>query len=168
MSEGTIDVRLIRRLNGYACSSRYLGLMRLASRLGDGPIWYILIAAVTVGEKFAGWTGVHLALLGLCNTLIYYTLKVSLKRARPFATHQGIRALAEPMDAYSLPSGHTMHAVAFAIAASSFYPALALVLAPFAALTAVSRVALGLHYPSDVLLGAIIGAATAAVSLSLV
>lgn len=168
MSVNTLDVRLSRKLNGYARSSRYLGLMRITSRLGDGLLWYLLLALVTVTEKFTGGTGLYLALLGLGNTLIYVLLKAALKRARPFVTHQGVLALVEPMDAYSLPSGHTMHAVAFAIAGSAFYPVLGFVLIPFALLTAISRVALGLHYPSDVLLGAIVGTSTAAVLLVVV
>jgi len=51
--------------------------------------------------------------------------------------------------------------------ASVGYPALALVLVPLALLVALSRVVLGLHYPSDVLAGALIGCGMAFASLSL-
>jgi undecaprenyl-diphosphatase len=76
----------------------------------------------------------------------------------------GTRAL----DRYSFPSGHTLHAVSFTILAVHSFPELAWLLVPFAALIAASRVVLGLHYPSDVAAGALIGAALATLSMVLV
>jgi undecaprenyl-diphosphatase len=69
--------------------------------------------------------------------------------------------------AYSFPSGHTLHAVAFTLVALAYWPWLAPLLVPFTLLTAASRVALGLHYPSDVLAGASLGAGIAAASLAI-
>jgi undecaprenyl-diphosphatase len=77
----------------------------------------------------------------------------------------GMRRYVEPRDEFSFPSGHTLHAVAFAGIAVWYFPALALLLLPFVVLTALSRIALGLHYPSDVVAGAGIGAAVALGSL---
>jgi membrane-associated phospholipid phosphatase len=56
-----------------------------------------------------------------------------------------------PLDEFSFPSGHTLHAVSFTIVALAYYPWLAPLLVPFTAGVALSRVVLGLHYPSDVL-----------------
>jgi undecaprenyl-diphosphatase len=78
-----------------------------------------------------------------------------------------VRAGADPLDPFSFPSGHTLHAVAFSVVAIVFYPVLAWVLVPFTVLVAVSRVVLGLHYPSDVLAGAALGALISAASLNL-
>jgi undecaprenyl-diphosphatase len=77
---------------------------------------------------------------------------------------QSIAAGAPVLDTFSFPSGHTLHAVAFTLVACSYYPGLTAVLMPFTLLTAASRVVLGLHYPSDVLAGAAIGAAVALAS----
>lgn len=52
-----------------------------------------------------------------------------------------------PLDEFSFPSGHTLHAVAFSLVAMAHYPVLAWALVPFTASVAVSRVVLGLHYP---------------------
>ena len=76
-----------------------------------------------------------------------------------------IRAWIAPLDEFSFPSGHTLHAVAFSIVAVAHYPLLAVVLLPFTACVALSRVVLGLHYPSDVLAAIGIGSTLAATSL---
>jgi undecaprenyl-diphosphatase len=55
--------------------------------------------------------------------------------------------------------------VAFSIVAISHYPSLALLLVPFTACVALSRVVLGLHYPSDVLAALAMGSALATISL---
>ena len=73
-----------------------------------------------------------------------------------------------PLDEFSFPSGHTLHAIAFSSVAVAHYPWLAWPLAPFVALVAASRVVLGLHYPSDVLAASVIGTALASLSLWLV
>jgi len=70
-----------------------------------------------------------------------------------------------PLDEFSFPSGHTLHAVTFTIIALAYAPLLAPLLLPFALLVAASRVVLGLHYPSDVLAATLIGCGLGAVSL---
>jgi len=81
--------------------------------------------------------------------------------------NRAITSNARPLDQFSFPSGHTLHAVAFTTIAIAHYPQLAFLLIPFAFLVALSRMVLGLHYPSDVLAGAAIGAAIAGISLVL-
>ena len=89
-------------------------------------------------------------------------MKLAFHRARPVFDQPLLT-----LSSYSFPSGHTMHSFAFALILSAYYPACAYVVWPFALLVAVSRVVLGLHYPSDVLVGAAVGALTAAVGFNL-
>jgi undecaprenyl-diphosphatase len=146
---------LCRRLNRGASFALPRRVFQIASRLGDGAIWYALILALPL---LYGAAGVRPA--------IVMALKHLFVRERPFITHTAIDKAAAPLDRYSFPSGHTLHAVSFAWQASWYFPELGWVLLPLTGLIAGSRVVLGLHYPSDVLAGAAIGAALAELGLS--
>jgi undecaprenyl-diphosphatase len=153
----TSQVRLIR------------DLFRLVSRLGDGLFWYALMLLILLFEGSDGLLPVlHMALAGLSGTLLYKWLKGKTLRPRPFEVHQDIFMTGKPLDKFSFPSGHTLHAVVFGLVAINYYPALSFIIMPFVSMVALSRVVLGLHYPSDVLAGAIIGSLIAALSFLLV
>ena len=146
----------------------FLKVMRLSSRLGDGVLWYGLLLILPWWYGPAAIRAVLImAATGLSGHLIYRRLKSSLVRERPFIRHPGINLAMPPLDRYSFPSGHTLHAVNFAWQAVAHFPMLAWTLVPAAALIALSRVVLGLHYPTDVLAGAAIGALLAAGGLAL-
>ncbi|AWV06920.1 phosphatase PAP2 family protein [Marilutibacter maris] len=139
------------------------------SRLGDGVFWYALMAVLVLADGMAGLAAsAHMAATGLIALTLYKLLKRWTRRPRPFASDRRIHALIAPLDEFSFPSGHTLHAVAFSLVACAHYPLLAWLLVPFTASVALSRVVLGLHYPSDVLAATGIGTALAALSLWLV
>jgi undecaprenyl-diphosphatase len=71
------------------------------------------------------------------------------------------------LDQFSFPSGHTLHSVAFTLVVYYHFPGSVWLLTPFTLLVAISRPLLGLHYPSDVLAGAAIGATIALCSQQL-
>jgi undecaprenyl-diphosphatase len=71
------------------------------------------------------------------------------------------------LDRYSFPSGHTLHAVSFSLIALHYFPGLAWLLLPFTLLVALSRLVLGLHYPTDVLIATLLGGGLATTSLLL-
>ena len=158
---------LCRRLNRGAAFALPRRIFQVASRLGDGIAWYVLLLALPVLYGTAAVRpAVVMALTGALGVLIYALLKRLFVRERPFITHAGIDRAAAPLDRYSFPSGHTLHAVSFTWQALVHFPELAWVLVPLAALIAASRVVLGLHYPSDLLAGAAIGAALAEVGVT--
>lgn len=162
--------RLCLLANAAARRRLLRGLFRGVSRLGDGVIWYTLMASMPL---WLGWAaGLRAALqmlaVGAVGLALYKVLKRTLVRERPFVGLVGIECAMPPLDRYSFPSGHTLHAVAFTVVAVGHVPWLAVALVPFALLVAASRVVLGLHYPSDVAVGALLGATLALSSFTLV
>jgi undecaprenyl-diphosphatase len=142
-------------------------VFRLASRLGDGAVWYFLILMIPVWYGEAGLRpALVMAITGAAGVALYKLLKSRLVRERPYITFERIRVGTTPLDRYSFPSGHTLHAVSLTWLATAYFPELGWVLVPFAALVAASRVVLGLHYPSDVLAGAAVGAGLALAGLA--
>ena len=161
------DSALCIRFNGAVRIAPVRLVFRVVSRLGDGVFWYsLMLALLAAGGATALGPVARMAGTGLACTLIYKWLKSKTSRPRPFAVENAVRAGADPLDPFSFPSGHTLHAVAFSMVAIAYYPMLAWLLVPFTLLVAASRVVLGLHYPSDVLAGAALGAliATAGVA----
>jgi undecaprenyl-diphosphatase len=139
---------------------------RFISRLGDGAFWYALMSLLAL---FGGWRGmgaaVHMAVVGGIAALLYRRLKRWTRRPRPCAADGRIQAWVAPLDEYSFPSGHTLHAVSFSLVALAWYPSLIWLLLPFTLSVAISRVVLGMHYPSDVIAASFIGSLLASASL---
>jgi len=158
---------LCLRLNRGASGALPRRTFQIASRLGDGSVWYVLILCLPLLYGAAALRpALVMALTGALGVALYTLLKRLFVRERPFITHSAIDRCAAPLDRYSFPSGHTLHAVSFTWQACAHFPELAWLLLPLAALIAASRVVLGLHYPSDVLAGAAIGGALAALGLA--
>ncbi len=145
------------------------GFFAAVSRLGDGVFWYVLMAALVIVDGLHGLAAsIHMAATGVVALTLYKMLKRWTRRPRPFAADGRIQAWVAPLDEFSFPSGHTLHAVSFSLVAIGHYPLLASVLLPFTLCVAASRVVLGLHYPSDVLAATGIGTVLAGISLWLV
>ena len=142
---------------------------RLVSRLGDGVFWYALMIGILVMHGVEGLLPVlHMAIAGFVGTLVYKWLKGKTLRPRPYEVRQDIWLTGKPLDKFSFPSGHTLHAVVFGIVVLSYFPQLSIIVIPFMILVGLSRIVLGLHYPSDVIAGALIGALIAGLSFLLI
>ena len=160
------DAALCARINRANRSRWVQRFFSTVSRLGDGVFWYALMALLLIVERESAFKPVlHMIVAGLIGLALYKWLKQKTLRPRPCDLHSAILRGAAPLDEFSFPSGHTLHAVTFTVVALAYYPWLAPVLAPFTLLVALSRVILGLHYPSDVLAGATIGYALATLAL---
>lgn len=162
------ELKLCRYLNRSSRSSAVRPLFRGVSWLGDGWLWYAVILTLPLLEGAAGlYTSLHLMLTAAIGIGVYKLIKNRAVRERPYITHCVIECASAPLDRYSFPSGHTMHAVCFTVMLASYFPAWAGVLAVVALLIALSRVILGLHYPTDVAAGAVLGAVLGVSSLQL-
>ena len=161
------DERVCVRINRGARQRPVVLVLQAVSWLGNGIFWYALMLALLVtDQRGAAMPVLHMAFVGAVCTCCYKMVKRTTVRVRPYEVNPLVLAGAAVLDRFSFPSGHTLHAVAFTLIACAYYPALWVVLVPFTLVTAVSRVALGLHYPSDVLAGAALGALIAAASFA--
>jgi undecaprenyl-diphosphatase len=159
------DERVCVRINRGARQRPVLLCLQALSWLGNGIFWYALMLALLVADPSgAALPVLHMAFVGVVCTCCYKMVKHRTVRTRPYEANPLVLAGAGVLDRFSFPSGHTLHAVAFSLVACAYYPALGVLLWPFTLLTALSRVALGLHYPSDVIAGGALGALIAGAS----
>lgn len=101
---------------------------------------------------------------------LYHFLKQSMKRDRPFEKIDDVHFRVRPPDKFSFPSGHTASAFLVMTLLSSFFQIPAIQIGTFcwAAMVGVARVYLGVHYPTDVLAGAMLGICTAEIGMRFV
>lgn len=137
----------------------YKRWVRGISRTGDGPTYVVLAALLTLGGVIDPASD-FFAIAGLAYAIeisLYLLLKNSVRRARPEARLNNYQAFITPSDTFSFPSGHTAAAFVFAWLLAPLMPALAGLLFAWAAAIGASRVLLGVHFPSDIAAGAVLG-----------
>ena len=158
LSVNAADLRLCHRLRAWAPPRWFQLSMVAATRFGDGPGWL----AVALGLVASGAPGRAAVACGVLAAFVasvtFMALKRRFRRRRPcdIAPHPVVRV--RPPDAFSFPSGHTMNAFAIATVLAVRFPALSPALFLLAAAIGASRVVLGLHFASDVGVGAALGA----------
>jgi undecaprenyl-diphosphatase len=152
------DHRLMRRVHRWRAPRWFRILMILATRGGDGWLWYalgIILYFYGGGHRFAAiGAGACASIAGI---FIFRALKKTSRRQRPCEIEPHCWASILPPDKYSFPSGHSITAFAVAISIGLFYPELAAYLLTVAFLIASSRIILGMHFLSDVIAGSAIG-----------
>src|SRR5580692_824118 len=155
----TRDQNLMRMLNGWRPPRWIRVWMVLASRVGDGWLWYAIGLALLLFGGPSRFVAVGCATVSAALSVgVFLKIKRAIGRKRPCSMQRNCWATLLPPDQFSFPSGHSMTAFSVAVPLSLFYPGLEAGLLFCAVSIALSRILLGLHFLSDVLAGSALGA----------
>ena len=157
-ARGGIDRRLFAAINSLphsTTSDRYVSVL---SDLGEGLGWVAAGAALAMlGGPRGRRAGAATAVASLAATYVVQNrVKPLFRRVRPFTNREARVVGIRPAD-HSFPSGHTASSFAAATALALFYPRAAPLAYALATGVGISRVHLGVHFPSDAAVGGVIG-----------
>ena len=132
------------------------------THLGDaGALWILAGVALLIPKKTRRAGIAVLAALLVTFIVVNLILKPVIARTRPYEVIEGLRLLVSPAHDYSFPSGHSSSSMAAAVAMAGALPrrmrAIGWCAVVLAVMICISRLYIGIHYPSDVLIGAAIG-----------
>jgi undecaprenyl-diphosphatase len=128
------------------------------SRSGDGHLQVLTPALVWLsGSLLAPTYVVALAVAMLAERIIYYIMKNTLKRLRPCDFKRNLKSLIAASDKFSFPSGHTSAAFCFSTITIITFGGAHTAMLIWASLVGGSRVITGVHYPGDIVAGAVMG-----------
>lgn len=141
---------------------------KAVSHTGDGHLYVLFGLLAWTMDGYNGGLFLCAGLLAFVFELpVYWGLKNSFQRRRPSELSPHLTAYITPSDRYSLPSGHTAAAFVMATLIGHFYPELTGYALLWAALIGSARILLGVHFLSDVLIGACLGVGSATFALLL-
>jgi len=152
------DHDVMRRVHKWRAPRWLRVWMVYSTRLGDGWIWYSVgIALLLFGGDMRFVAFAAAALAEAAAVGLFRLVKNTSKRKRPCQLEAHCWSNVLPPDQFSFPSGHSMSAFAIAIPLCIFYPDLQAPLLALSLSIALSRIVLGMHFVSDVVVGSLLG-----------
>ena len=128
------------------------------SHTGNGYYYPVVPVMLLIFDSRTAWSFFLAGLVAFAIELpLYKALKNGIKRHRPCEVLSGVHQRISPSDRFSFPSGHTAAAFVIATLIAHFFPILTVPVSIWAMLVGVSRIYLGVHYPTDILAGLVIG-----------
>ena len=165
-----MDAQILLFIQQYLRNDMFNWFWKGITFLGDGGWFWIVLTILLLFPKKtrkAGFTAALALILGSIVTNL--VLKTAVARIRPYDAVEGLIPLVAKLKDYSFPSGHTCASFSCAVVYYKMYPGktgkAALILA---VLIGLSRLYVGVHYPTDVLAGALVGWLSALCALWLV
>jgi undecaprenyl-diphosphatase len=163
---GAIDRRLLHRATSNDSPVADATLRTISLAANHSKLWMTFAAILGVSGGSRGRRAALRGLLGIAITssIVNGPLKLLLRRERPTSRMLGRSNLVVMPSSFSFPSGHAASAFAFATGVAREWPAAGVPVAAAAGAVAYSRVHNGVHYPSDVIVGAGLGVGAAALA----
>ncbi|MGX9459869.1 phosphatase PAP2 family protein [Shewanella sp. A14] len=157
MSIGQLDRYVFYWIVQFSRNNSLCQAAKRVSATGDGH-YYVYFSVALLFFHSNGQHFFNLVLGGFVVEFpLYLLLKNSIRRHRPCHALVGFDSSFEPSDKFSLPSGHTAGAFVFACVINVVFPTLAPIAFAWACFIGVSRIALGVHYPLDIIAGSGLG-----------
>jgi len=162
------DLELLHRSHRRRSAGLDRGLVAVTRAANYSRLWLTIAAGIAVagGERGRRASASGALAVAIAATVANGPVKLTFRRRRP--PPRPLAPLIPMPRSTSFPSGHSAAAFAFATGASARMPVLAVGLVPLAAAVAYSRVHVGVHFPSDVLIGSGIGVAAGLAAARLV
>lgn len=152
------EISLVRSQTQMVRNPGFRILAIVFNHLGNGWLYPLWVSSLLILQ---GWNAIPVILVAgvslIIAHLIYPKIKAYISRPRPIERYPDVKSLLHPLDRYSCPSGHCMSAAAISIPIILVIPSTTLLIVLIWLLIGWARLATGHHYPSDLIVGGLLG-----------
>ncbi|NLB63360.1 MAG: phosphatase PAP2 family protein [Fibrobacter sp.] len=161
------DIRFYSFLTSRQVSPKVNKFLRFYTRLGDGYVWVLVLIVLFSQNTWIELQPMVVRALTAAGVslALYWLVKLSTRRKRPFVALKEVKAQVPPLDKYSFPSGHVMNNIAPGMVIFMLNPFIGWIVVLMPLSWGMLRVYFGVHWLSDIIAGALLGVLSAFISL---